>query len=111
MIKMEKGEIWVVDIPKTNGHEQRGTRPVVLLAKLEANIAIVIPCTSNLKSLRFSNVLEISPSPNNGLKENSVALVFQLRAIDKKRLIKKIGTLSSKSMSRIDSMIFSMLNL
>ncbi len=27
---MKKGEVWLVEIPKSNGHEQSGLRPVIL---------------------------------------------------------------------------------
>ncbi len=28
---MQRGEIWIVSLDPTAGHEQRGTRPVVIL--------------------------------------------------------------------------------
>ncbi len=40
---MNKGEIWLVEIPSANGHEQAGTRPSVILAETPANVAIIIP--------------------------------------------------------------------
>ena len=45
---MKKGEIWLVELPSTNGHEQVGNRPVIILSDTESNISIVIPFTSNL---------------------------------------------------------------
>jgi len=108
---MNKGEIWLVELPRTNGHEQAGTRPVIVLREAEANIAVVIPFTSNIQALRFPHTLEIRPSKENGLKDISVALVFQIRAIDKKRLVKGIGILSEKSSEKIDSMIRKLLGL
>jgi len=108
---MKKGEIWLVDIPESGGHEQQGPRPVVFVAKLEANIATIIPCTSNMKALRFPHVLELEPSESNGLSASTVALIFQLRAIDKKRCIKKIGTIDNDQLITIDATIKSMLKL
>lgn len=108
---MNKGEIWLVDIPESGGHEQQGARPVVLISELEANIAMIIPCTSNMKALRFPHVLELEPNKKNGLSSFSVALIFQLRAIDKKRLIKKIGTIDSDQLITVDETIKSMLKL
>lgn len=32
---MKKGEIWLVELPSTNGHEQAGTRPVIILTETE----------------------------------------------------------------------------
>ena len=89
---MKKGEIWLVEIPKTNGHEQSGLRPVIVFSSVEANTVFVLPFTTNLTALRFSHTVEIHPSSTNGLNATSVALVFQLRAIDSKRLTRKIGT-------------------
>jgi mRNA interferase MazF len=102
---MRKGGIWSVEIPATNGHEQSGLRPVVILSQAEAGTVIIVPFTSNLQSLRFSHTIEINPSARNGLKTNSIALVFQLRAIDKRRLKNKIGMLDTKTMKEIDRMI------
>ena len=108
---MKKGEIWIVDLPVTHGHEQQGTRPVVIVAELEANIAMVIPCTTAARALRFPHVIELKPTTENGLSEYSVALVFQLRALDKSRLLKKIGLIDEHFLSRIDVMLREMLHL
>ena len=49
---MDKGEIWVVEFPKLDGHEQAGTRPAVVLAEV-FGIAVIVPLTTNLAALRF----------------------------------------------------------
>lgn len=54
---MNKGDIWLVRIPPTNGYEQSGLRPVIVLSPVEANVVTIIPCTSNLRALRFSHTL------------------------------------------------------
>ena len=73
---MNKGEIWTAEFPQTNGHEQTGKRPVIILADTESNIAIIIPFTSNIQALRFPYTIEIEPSKGNGLTSKSVALIF-----------------------------------
>ena len=108
---MKKGEIWLVEFPSTNGHEQTGNRPVIILADTESNISIVIPFTSNLQALRFSHTLEIKPTKSNGLTALSIALIFQIRAIDKKRLTKKIGELDNQNLKEIDSIIKMLLKI
>ncbi len=108
---MKKGEIWQVVIPATNGHEQSGIRPVVVLSEVEVNIVSIVPITSNLQALRYPRTITLSPTDKNGLTKNSVALVFQLRAIDKKRLKKKIGELETGLLDKVDNMIKDMLNL
>ncbi|MCK5832144.1 type II toxin-antitoxin system PemK/MazF family toxin [bacterium] len=106
---MRKGEIILVEIPVTGGHEQAGMRPAIIISEVEANIAIIIPFTSNLSALRYPHTIEVSPSESNGLKTDSVALVFQLRAIDDRRIKDKLGTLDNEEINKIDKMIVEML--
>ena len=108
---MNKGEIWLVEFPKMNGHEQTGTRPVLILADTEANISIVVPFTTNVQALRFPHTITIKPSTHNGLKSESVALVFHVRAIDKKRLKNKIGMIEDSIMKSIDMSLKDMLKI
>ena len=46
---MERGDIWLVDLNPTAGHEQRGTRPVVIVSPDSFNqltgTPIVVPVT------------------------------------------------------------------
>ena len=108
---MKKGEIWIVEIPGIDGHEQRGLRPAVFIADTKTGVVIVIPCTSNLQALRFPFTLRIEPSRENGLDALSVALVLQLRAIDKKRLKKRLGNIEKSIVKKIDAMVCDLLAL
>ncbi len=46
----QRGEIWLVDLNPTAGHEQRGTRPVMVVSPAEFNALtatpIVVPITT-----------------------------------------------------------------
>jgi|SRR3989344_26448 len=108
---MKKGEIWIVEFASTDGHEQEGTRPVIVLADTESNISIVVPFTSNIQALRFPHTVEIEPSKHNGLGPKSVALVFQIRAIDKRRFRNKIGELEASKMEKINKILGTLLRL
>lgn len=108
---MKKGEIWLVEFPSSKGHEQEGTRPVIILVETEANISVVVPLTSNIQALRYPHTLEIKPSKLNGLSSVSVALIFQLRAIDKSRLKRNIGDLDESTLKKLDKVMFNMLQL
>jgi len=44
----------------------------------------------------------LAPSAENGLKRGSIALVFQLRAIDIKRLVNRIGILEKDYIGEIE---------
>lgn len=108
---MKKGEIWYVEIPATNGYEQSGLRHVIIISELEANIVIVIPFTSNLLALKYPHTIEVKTSETNGLKISSIALVFQIRAIDKRRLKNRIGILEGKELEKINEMLKKILDL
>jgi mRNA interferase MazF len=108
---MKKGEIWVVDIPELGGHEQIGTRPAVIVADTKSSVVVIIPCTSNPQALRFPHTLLIMPNNENGLKTPSIALVLQIRAIDKRRLKKKIGFIGKPALSEIDKIARRLLKL
>ena len=103
---MKKGEIWLFELPLSDGHEQIGNRPgIIVSVSSTANTVIIIPFTTNLQSLRFPFTLAVNPSKENELIEESVALVFQIRAIDKKRIIKQVGLLEIKHLREIENMM------
>src|SRR3990167_709054 len=96
---MKRGDIVLVEIPNVDGHEQHGFRPAIVVGPLVANTIVVIPLTTNIEALRFPYTHIISPNGSNGLKGKSIALIFQIRAIDKKRVIRKIGKLNKKELN------------
>ena len=53
---MKKGEIWLVELPSTDGHEQFGKRPVIILADTKTNISIIIPFTSNELAVNYESI-------------------------------------------------------
>ena len=108
---MKKSEIWLVELPSADGREQIGTRPALVLKETEVNIAIIVPLTSNLQALRFPHTFKVNPSKKNGLNAVSVAMVFQIRAIDKKRLRTKIGNLEDSILKESDKLLKKMLEL
>lgn len=108
---MKKGEVWIVTIPSTDGHEQHGMRPVILIADTQSNVVVGIPCTTNMRALRFPHTVSLSPSPKNGLDQDSIALILQIRAIDKKRLQKKIGVLKKLLLQKIEKELRKLLGL
>jgi mRNA interferase MazF len=70
---------------------------------------MIAPVTSNLKALRFAFAVQLEPSDENGLSETSVVMIFQMRAVDKSRILKKIGQLSDDKMKEVDAAIWAML--
>jgi mRNA interferase MazF len=108
---MKKGDIWLVELPDIGGHEQRGYRPAILLADTRTSVVIVIPCTSNKQVLRFPHTIRLIVSKQNGLDADSIALILQVRAIDRRRLHQKIGELEKSLIKEIDQMLRALLKL
>ncbi len=108
---MKKGDVIIVNLAYGVGHEQYGQRPAILISEVKPNIAIVVPLTSNLEALRFPYTLTIFPDKQNNLKQISVALIFQIRAIDKSRIVKVIGRINKNTEKKIDELLKSLLGL
>lgn len=108
---MARGDVLLVSLPISDGREQSGTRPAVAVQTDVAGepMLMVAPVTSNLSALRFKFAVQIQPTPENGLAQTSVAMIFQMRAIDKKRIVKKIGKLSDEDLQKVDAQIQQML--
>lgn len=98
---MKKNEIWLVKIPPSFGHEQSGFRPAIIINQ-NLNIITIIPLTSNEKALNYLFTLKINPNKENNLSRTSIALIFQIRAIDKNKLYKKLGELTQEESEKID---------
>jgi mRNA interferase MazF len=106
-----RGDVLQVSLPESNQREEKGNRPAIAV---QTEIAIspmlmIVPVTSSLGALRFPFSVRIEPSTLNGLTLPSVAMVFQMRAIDRKRIIRKIGELELEYLAKIDAEIWRML--
>lgn len=102
---MTRGEVWRVRLPSVPGHTQAGTRPAVIVQEDQATAALptvlIVPFTSTLGALRFPGTLLVQPDGQNGLAVPSVALVFQLTAIDKTNCLQPLGVLDPAALNQI----------
>ena len=102
---MTPGELYWVEFPPANGHEQSGRRPAVVLQDdpYAGGLAdvFVIPVTGSLRNLRYPATVRIPPSDANGLLVESVALVYQARAIDRQRIGNRIGVVEPAVVAQI----------
>ncbi|MBI5874849.1 MAG: type II toxin-antitoxin system PemK/MazF family toxin [Deltaproteobacteria bacterium] len=99
---MTFGGIYLVEIPASGGHEQQGLRPAIVVQTSENSdripTVLVVPFTTQIKAANFPFTFVVEPDSTNHLTSTSIALVFQLRAIDKKRIKSKIGSLNPSDM-------------
>ncbi len=108
---MARGDVLLISLPISDGREQSGRRPAIALQTDVAGepMLMIAPITSSLSALRFAYSVKIEPSEKNGLTQTSIVMIFQMRAIDKTRIVKKIGTLSKEDMEKVDAEIWRML--
>jgi mRNA interferase MazF len=90
-------EIWIADLNPHIGTESAKTRPVLvlqtdLLNKIPHPSTIICPFTSNVT--KGSEILRVHlKKRRSNLDQDSDIMIDQIRAIDNKRLIRKIGVL------------------
>ena len=90
MSRICRGAILHADLNPTVGSEQAGCRPVVVIQTfMNSRVILIAPITSRKKDLMRTHV---SLNGVDGLDDNSIALLEQMRSIDKERIRKIIGT-------------------
>ncbi len=97
-----------VNFDPTIGAEIKKTRPALILQNDISNqyspITVVAAITSQFKEPLYPTEVLIE-APEGGLKINSVALLNQIRSIDKQRLIKRLGNLELETLQKVDEAI------
>ena len=96
-MQVKRFEIWVADLNPQLGTEPGKTRPVLvvqtnLLNKIPHPSTIICPLTTNIQ--KESEILRVHIKKGTAnLNENCDIMIDQVRAIDNKRLLKKLGEL------------------
>ncbi len=94
--------VYVASLDPTQGSEQRGKRPVLVISREQINqllpVVNVIPLTSRKSTTRTIYPNEaLLPAGTAGLKVASIALCYQIRTLDKTRLEADLGELTDQS--------------
>jgi mRNA interferase MazF len=105
-MEVKRGEVWVVNLDPTIGHEIKKSRPAVIIQNDIGNkyspITIIAPLTS--QNLEKVYPIEVLLTPENSeLEHESKVLLNQIRAVDKVRLVKKIGKVNEEVMVQVDT--------
>jgi mRNA interferase MazF len=102
---MQRGEIYRVRLDPIEGSEQAGIRPAVIVSRDAINryspVVVICPLTSaaNVQRLYPSDVLV--RAPEGGLRNDSVVLTLQVRAVAKTRLGERLGRLEAATMQNV----------
>lgn len=108
-----RGEVWIVDLNPTKGHEQMGTRPgLVLSVDLfnhgPAGLVVMLPISTVAKGIPFH--VELNP-PEGGLKQKSFVKCEDVRSVAKERLLRRLGSVSPRAMAAVEDRLRILLNL
>ena len=96
-MNFNKWEIWHANLEPVIGSEQGKARPVIIVSENYTNAALsiinVLPVTSRKNNrIIYPNEVLISAG-RFGLVNESVVLCYQIRTLDKRRLIKLYGSI------------------
>lgn len=96
---MKPGDVVWVDLPSIKGHAQSGRRPAIVVQNEAATMSLptvlIVPLTTRQDALRFPGTVLIEHTPDNGLRRLSVALVFQMAALDKRYIDVPSGSVAT----------------
>jgi mRNA interferase MazF len=92
-----RGEVWLVNLDPTIGSEIQKSRPCVVISPPEMHdhlrTAIVAPMTTGSRAAPFR--IPVSHGGKKGL-----ILLDQIRAVDKARMVSKLGTLNKNTLDK-----------
>ena len=105
---VKRGDIFYADLSPVVGSEQGGTRPVLIVQNDTGNrhspTVIAAAITSQTGKARLPTHINIAGG-RVGLSRDSVILLEQIRALDKRRLREHMGRLSQEQMQKVDNAI------
>ena len=105
---LKRGEVYWVNFEPAQGAEIQKTRPALIVQNDIANryspIIIVAAITSQFEETLYPTEVLIR-APEGGLSSDSVVLLNQIRSIDKRRLLRRLGALKSETMGRVNRAI------
>jgi len=114
-MSIKQFEIWIADLNPQIGTEPGKTRPVLviqtnLLNKIPHPSTIICPLTTNVQ--KDADILRVHIKKGvTKLRENCDILIDQIRAIDNKRLINKVGDLPADLIDKVKENVLIVLDL
>ncbi len=113
-MKIRRGDIFLADLNPVVGSEQGGSRPVLIIQNDIGNkyspTVIISAITACVTKTKMPTHVVINQDIA-GLTKDSVVLTEQIRTIDKRRLIQKIGVMPKSLVHEVDQALYISLGL
>ena len=104
----------MVDLNPVAGAEQAGIRPALVIQVDKASAgnphAVIIPFTTRIREVKLPSHVRI-PAGIGGLADESILLCEQIRVIDKRRLVRKLGSIRQEYLREVGIAIKAVLGL
>jgi len=113
-MKIKQFDIWIADLEPQRGTETGKVRPVIIvqtnLLNNEHPSSVICPITTNVQKESELLRVHIKKGASN-LKVDSDIMIDQIRAIDNRRLVNKVGELSRELQAKVKDNIKIVLDL
>ena len=108
-----RGQVWLVDLDPTRGHEQAGMSPALVVSVDSFNqtplgLVVVVPLTSKAKE--FPLHVRVNP-PEGGLQVTSFAKCEDVRSVSRERLTKPLGRVTPAVLRQVEDRLRLVLGL
>jgi len=103
----KRGEIFLTALDRAIGHEIRKTRPALIIQNDTTNLysatTMVAPITSSVRLPLSPLHVLLAADSSTGLTVASVAVFNQIRTVDRRRLIRKLGEVDALVLSQVEA--------
>jgi mRNA interferase MazF len=107
--RIRRGDVCLVSFDPTVGREIRKTRPALVIQNDIGNqyspLTTVAAITSQVSAQPFPVEVVIEPSDATGLSKRSAIRLDQIRTIDSRRILKRLGRVDAVTMRAVEDAI------
>lgn len=99
-----RGDVWLVDLDPTRGHEQTGRRPALVVSvdlfnSGPADLVVIAPITSRGRGILWH--VGLVP-PDGGVRVQSFIMCEAVRSIAKERFVQRWGSVSTPVLAEVE---------
>lgn len=108
-----RGDVWLAEMGPTRGHEQSGTRPVIVVSADRFNLGnagmvLIVPMSTRFRPVPWH--LAVDP-PQGGIRQRSFARCDDLRSVSTERFLTRWGEVSEEILAALGERIRILLSL
>ena len=109
----QRGEVWLVDLNPTRGHEQAGVRPALVISTDifnhgPAGMLVLLPLTTTARGIPLHVAVE---PPEGGVRQTSFIKCEDIRSVTKELLGDRWGAVTPGTMAAVSDRLRILLEL